>query len=380
MKKWLKYPIVIIFFAFLMSFAVVDELWPKRERSELENRTLAQFPKLTLSSLLEKDSDKTWMAKYSEYTQDQVALRDQWINLKSLTETALLKCENNGVWFGKDDYLFAELLSVNEKRFDKNLSALERMCERNPGIVDIMIVPSASLILEDDLPWMAPIADEGAYLDQIDERLGSVATVYDMRPVLNANSDEYIYYRTDHHWTSYGAYLAYSEYVQSKGLTPMDLSQETAIDVGDFYGTNYSKSRKFGAIPDTITYYDLPNALTILNLNEQGEEVEEVGALYNLSDFDTRDKYKAFLRGNNGYSTLKGNGTGSILVVKDSYANCFVPYLVANYADIGIVDFRYTNEKIDSFIARGNYDRVLVLYSFQGFAEDIQLAGRVATA
>lgn len=105
-----------------------------------------------------------------------------------------------------------------------------------------------------------------------------------------------------------------------------------------------------------------------------------IGPLYEYSDFETRDKYKAFLRGNNAYSVLEGNGEGSILVVKDSYANAFVPYLVENYAQIGIVDLRYTVEKVDSFIQRGGYDKVLGLYSFAGFAEDTNFASRAGIA
>ena len=146
-----------------------------------------------------------------------------------------------------------------------------------------------------------------------------------------------------------------------------------------FYGTNYFRARKPGIVPDTITYYDLPNILSVED-NAGGEVTWEIGPLYEYSDFETRDKYKAFLRGNNAYSVLEGNGEGSILVVKDSYANAFVPYLVENYAQIGIVDLRYTVEKVDSFIQRGGYDKVLVLYSFAGFAEDTNFASRAGIA
>lgn len=380
MKALKQYPIAILFMVFIMGFGVLDELWPKREFSDLENRILNQRPAFSLAGVLQEDSTRTWMAYYNEYTKDQVAMRDSWINLKSRTESALLKTENNNILFGENDYLFKKVLALNEKQFDKNLGALELFSSRHPGMVDIMIVPSSSLILSSLLPYDAPIADETIYQDEIVTRLSQTATVYDMRQTLSAHQEDYIYYRTDHHWTSYGAYLAYCDYVQSKGLAPFDLTTWTPTEVPDFYGTNYSSARKYNTVPDTITFYDLPNILTVYNLDPSGQETREEGGLYNKDDFVTRDKYKAFLRGNNGYSTLTGDGDGRILVVKDSYANCFIPYLTANYAEIGIVDFRYTNEKIDSIIARGNYDRVLVLYSFQGFSDDIQMAGRIATA
>ena len=133
----------------------------------------------------------------------------------------------------------------------------------------------------------------------------------------------------------------------ANGLPLFDRSAVPAVTVDGFYGTNYSRARKPGIQPDTITYYDLPNTLSVED-NAGGEVTWETGPMYEYSDFETRDKYRAFLRGNNAYSVLEGNGEGSILVVKDSYANSFIPYLVENFAQIGIVDLRYTVEKVDA--------------------------------
>lgn len=382
LQELVRYPIVLLFMAFIMGFAVLDELYPKREFSDLENRKLAQRPEFSVSGLLEKNPSRTWMSQYDTYTKDQVAFRDSWIDLKSRSESLLLKTENNAIWFGRDGYLFPKLLAVNESQLEKNLGAIRKLCERHPGMVDVMIVPSASLILEEKLPFAAPVADEDAYLDQVSSALQGYANVIDTRQTLreSAQAGEYIYYRTDHHWTAFGAFAAYEQYMRERELPVTDLSQYTAIEVPNFYGTHYSKARNYDVAPDTITYYDIPATLVIHNLDSSGNAVEDAGPLYNTADFETRDKYKAFLRGNNGYSTVAGTGTGSILVVKDSYANCFIPYLIPDYANIGIVDFRYTNEKIDSILNRGGYERILILYSFQGFADDINMAGRIASA
>lgn len=371
-----KFPIVLLFLAFLFCFSILDALWPKRGFSELENRKLMQPPKLTLAGVLSKDDP--WMAKYTEYTKDQFIFRDGWIDLKSRAEAMLLKTENNGIWFGKDNYLFPKFLAVGE-RFEKNLDAVERMAQRHPGKVSVMIAPSSSLVLSEKLPWQAPVADEDIYHDSIVERLSGQAAVYDLRKTLRAHGDEYIFYRTDHHWTSEGAYLAYEQFAGSKGLPLFDRSAANEKKVENFYGTSYSKARNYDVVPDTITYYDLPNQLTVYTANADGSESGETGPLYNTADFETRDKYKAFLRGNNGYSVLEGNGTGSILITKDSYANAFIPYLVEDYASIGIVDFRYLNKKVDSLIERGGYDEILVLFSFQGFMDDMTLAAKIAT-
>lgn len=381
-KQWQRlkqFPIVPLFLLFLFGFSVLDMLWPKREFSELENRELAQKPEFSLAGVIAKDAP--WMEKYAEYVKDQFAFRDGWIDWKSRAEAVLLKTENNGVWLGKDHYLFAKFLSVGS-RFEMNLGAVERMAERHPGKVGVMIVPSASLILSDKLPWQTPAADENAALDAVLQRFSNQDTaVYDLRETLRAHKGEYIFYRTDHHWTSEGAYLAYEQFVQAhpEGLPLFDRSAVPEKQVAGFYGTNYSKARNYNAVPDVITYYDLPNILTVYTAGADGTEHAQPGPLYNYADFETRDKYKAFLRGNNGYSVLEGDGTGSILVIKDSYANAFLPYLTADYATIGIVDYRYLNERVDALIERGGYDEILVLYSFQGFMNDLTLAAKIAT-
>lgn len=376
-KKLRRFPVVLLFFLFLFGFSLLDFFWPDRESSELENRPLAQLPRFTWAGLFSEDSP--WTAKYGEYVKDQIALRDSWIDLKSRAESVLLKTENNGVWLGKDHQLFAKFLSVG-KRFEVNLGAVERMAERHPGKVHVMIVPSASLVLSDKLPWQVPIADENACHDAIAQRLKGKAIVYDLRDTLLAHKDEYIFYRTDHHWTSEGAFIAYQAFAQQNSLPVFDKSAFIEQHVPDFYGTNYSKARPFNAKSDVITYYDLPNQLSVYQTNADGSETVTAGPLYAKSDFETRDKYKAFLRGNNGYSVLEGNGSGSILVVKDSYANALIPYLTADYAAIGIVDYRYLNERIDSLMDRGGYDEILLVYSFQGFMNDLTLSAKIAVA
>lgn len=377
-KQLRRYPIVVLFLAFLMGFAVLDELWPKRDFSELENRSLAQRPAFSLDAVFAEKTSDTWMTKYDKYTKDQVAFRDGWINLKSGMETALLKTENNGVWYGKDRYLFAKQLQIGG-RFTMNAGALQKLAQRHPGQVDVMIVPSASLVLQDKLPAYAPAADEAACLDELARLLEGSANVYDMRPVLAAHPEEELYYRTDHHWTFQGAYRAYEAYISSKGLAPMDLAGAKIDTVDDFYGTNYSKARRPGTAPDVLQYLDLPNILRVYKLQRDGTMLEETGPLMDVAALATRDKYKAFLRGNNGYSVLEGNGEGSILVVKDSYANSFIPFLTANYQTIGIVDFRDNANKLDAIMTEGGYDQVLILYSFSGFSTDSNLASRIAT-
>ena len=264
------------------------------------------------------------------------------------------------------------LLDSENRTLPKNTAAVEALCQRYPGKVDVLLAPAASVIYPEKVPANAPLLDEDAYLDQLSAAVQAAGGRFvDVRQTLAEHKDEYIYYRTDHHWTSLGAYYAYQQLCGALSLTPFDPAAHTALTAENFYGTHYSKARTWNAVPDTITYYDLPNALTIWNVTAAGQPTDgQTTGLYDTDKLNVYDKYAMFLHGNNGLSRIEGNGTGRILVIKDSYANCFAPYLTANYAEIDVVDFRNYNYGLDQLIADNGYDQILVLYSFDSFKSD----------
>ena len=287
----------------------------------------------------------------------------------------LQKEQNGGILLGKEHMMFPRtfgLLDSENRTLPKNTAAVEALCQRYPGKVDVLLAPAASVIYPEKVPANAPLLDEDAYLDQLSAAVQAAGGRFvDVRQTLAEHKDEYIYYRTDHHWTSTGAYYAYKLLCDTLGLTPFDPSAHTVLTADGFYGTHYSKARTPDAEPDTITYYDLPNELTIYSVSGPGQPADgETTGLYDTAKLDVYDKYAMFLHGNNGLSRIKGDGTGRILVIKDSYANCFVPYLTANYADIDVVDFRNYNYGLDKLIADNAYDQLLVLYSFDSFKSD----------
>ena len=308
--------------------------------------------------------------------QDQVAGRDQWISLQSVVETTLLqKQQNGGILLGKEHMMFPRtygLLSSEERTLPKNTAALTSLCQRYPGKVNVLLAPAASDIYKENVPANAPLLDEDGYLDQLSAAVQAAGGSFvDVRQTLAAHKSEYIYYRTDHHWTSLGAYYAYSQLCDALDLAPFDTAAHTALTADHFYGTHYAKARTWNAVPDVITYYDLANTLTVWNVTAAGQPAEgQTTGLYDTEKLSVYDKYAMFLHGNNGLSRVQGNGSGRILVIKDSYANCFVPYLTANYADIDVVDFRNYNYGLDKLIADNGYDQILVLYNFDSFKSD----------
>lgn len=366
------YASLILFFALLFGFSVLNVFWPKRTLSELENRKLAQLPSFSWSALFSGDL----FEDFSSYVQDQVAFRDGWIDLQSdFNALCLQKVEQNGILLGKDHWMFTKNFGTPDtKQLDKNVKAVAEFGTRYPGRVTFLLAPSASVIYPEALPFAAPMVDENSMLDDIFAAVSPSASVIDLRPVYTAAKEDYLYYRTDHHWTTHGAYLAYQQFCALKGLTPFDLSAHEAVEVSDFYGTHYSSTRFWNVEPDTITYYPLDNPMTVYQVNGEADfSTAETANMIDAAKFDTRDKYAAFLGGNNGYSVIEGDGEGSILVIKDSYANSFVPYLTANYAKIGVIDFRNYSFGPDSIIEQEGYDQILVLYNFQTFLTDTKV-------
>ena len=355
----------LIVFGFMCVYMLANFVAPKREFSENENKVLAQFPTLTWDRLL----DGRFATGYDNYIADQFLLRDGWIGVKSVGEFLLLKSENNGIVYGEDGYLFPKFMSVNEAQLDKNIEAIRAFSEAAPCDVALIAVPSASRILSDKTPAGMPAVNESAYMEEVEQALSDDVTVIDAADILSLHANEYIYYRTDHHWTSYGAWLAYTEFAESRGFTPLDYDTLDASAVEGFLGTSYSKAKNFNVVEDTIHWFP---SLTG-TLSRDGETYDTI---YNVEQFGARDKYAAFLYGNSAYTeivTEPGDGKrGSILVIKDSYADCLVPYLTAHYERIVLVDLRYYKAAMSELRDAG-FDDILFVYGFSSIATETNI-------
>ncbi len=373
-KKLLQYPILLAFALFIGLFTVYDLTQTNREYSELENRYLAQKPEFTFRAFLSNE----WTQDYEEYINDQFVRRDDWITIKSLAETALLKIENNGIAYGQDGYLFEKFRSISGSQFQRNLDYIRQFVQKYSGKnITLAVIPNAYTILPEKLPMGLENVDQGSTITQLTDwvnGLNAAVQAVDFTEALKGHSSEYIYYRTDHHWTTLGAYYAYAAYVRSLGMEPVALSGMDSVQVEGFYGTYFSKAKRYGTPADTITYYNIPDAgVTVDGVEKQG--------YYDLEKFLVRDKYAAFLWGNNGYTVLKsgvrtlaeGGLPSRILVIKDSYANSFVPFLLYQFDEVHIVDLRYSAVPVSQLLEQGEFDQVLLMYNFMNLVTDTNI-------
>ncbi len=367
LKKAKDSLLFILIAAMILTISVVSLILPDKTFSENENKMLAQLPSPSFKTLLNGD----FASDYEEYVADQFWMRDEWIAAKSIAEYALLKTENNGVAYGKDGYMFQKYTSLNETRLRANLEAIRLFSDRLDCDLNMLIVPSSYSVLTNKLPAGLPGVDQAYWLEQVSQNLQGSAGFVELLPVLQTHQDSYIYYRTDHHWTTYGAYLAYAAYAESVGLTPIDYDALEGTEVEGFLGTSYSKCKAFNAQPDTITYFPELECVSLVN---NGEEHD---TLYNLEQFEKRDKYAAFLFGNSSlveieteYSEEKRD---SILIIRDSYADSLVPYLTAHYNKIVLLDPRYYNLPF-SELADDGYTDALILMGFENLAGEQGIA------
>lgn len=362
---------ITLFCILIFGFALATVVKPQTEHSETENRDLATRPPLRLETVLNGEFE----SDYETYLTDQFVGRDGWIRLKTMVERLTLQSESKDIYFADDDYL----IEKHTGAFDSdmaglNIRVLQQFAQKyapqfGAEHMTFMVVPNAVDILRDKLPALASPYDEEDYLSQIAAALPE-GTWFDAGEVLRGHSQEEIYYRTDHHWKTLAAFYVYQAWAQRQGYAVPeadDFEIETVTD--SFEGTIQSKLG-IDTRPDSIElYHYLDDPFYTVQKND---EEEITYSIYDYTALTTKNKYNIFFGGNHALVRI-GTRAGSgrrILVIKDSYAHCFVPFLLPEFDEIDVLDIRYYNQRLSDLIEQGAYTDLLFLYNAAGFAED----------
>ena len=375
-SKKSSYVIGGLFLLLVFAITIASILRPDTAFSENENRYLAEKPEFSAEALFSGNFTK----EYETYITDQFILRDAWIGVKTGAERLLLKQDINGVYFAKDGYYIEKIDStdVDGEQLSKNESRLSDFIEKNKLLlgdnrVYAILAPTAFVALSDKLPLFATAFDQNAMLDRLSLSIGD--NYVETRDVLKSHSDEYIYYKTDHHWTTLGAYYAYQEWAEKAGFTPMRQEDFTVEQVSDnFYGTLYSKIH-LPVKPDKIHLYRTNRPYTVtynFGYDMNGKRLEPQNTLFDLSRLQTKDQYTVFLMGNNALTEVETDvkNNRKLLIIKDSYAHCFAPFAVNHFEKTYMIDFRYFNMSVSQFVEENKITDILVLYNAVSFAKD----------
>lgn len=387
-KKHMELLYVLLVIGALAAGGTAIFALPQRSYSEAENRYLTTMPELSVEGILSGEVQRD----LTEAASDQFPARDTWMQTATTSQYLLYHREINDVYVGKDHYLFDKVLDsdLSGKNYRTNLGYVTAMKAAADADVSVMLIPSPGTVLTDQLPTRAVLYDPLPY-EALGEQMceaDSVRWVQTKDALERAQRDSFdqIYFCTDHHWTTKGAYVGAQTYLETQGIS---IAEQDSFDVQtmseDFYGTLYSKVAGLPSVrADKLELPQaLPEDLVIETdgapadaLGADGEKtVPELNGIYDLSKLDMKDKYAVYFGGNYGKITIKNPQApekGALLMIKDSYANSMVPYLLDHYAQITMIDLRYYNESVPELVAEG-WDQVLVCYEMSNFIKDRNL-------
>lgn len=364
----------IIFILTLFLFLIINVIVPDREKSVQENRMLATKPKFCLSSLISGDYDE----KFEAYMDDQFVGRDMWRKLKVAVDRIGGSRLENGVYIGTNGQLLEQIEVADENHLAANIKAIKSFSESQSKIpVRMMLVPDAANVLNHSLPALAKPEDQTQMFSMVRKDLGDSVEWIDVSTELNKHKTEKIYYKTDHHWTTLGAFYAFQAAAPSLGIDGDLSGKYVSYTVSDsFNGMLASKSGVNLGEKEQIDIY-VPTEEDTDLIVDYVDEGKRSTSLYDSSKLKEKDQYTVFLGGNSSLLDIRtvSTSTKRLLLVKDSFANSFIPFLTPYYREIVVVDPRYYSGTINDLMDSYRISEVLFLYSGNTFFKDNNISG-----
>lgn len=358
--------LTVFFCCFIGIFMLLFFALPKNETSVNEKRELAKFPKLTVSAIL----DGSFESGFEDYLCDHFPLREKLVALDAYFKLFTGRNGENGVYKGKDGYLINMPVEAGEALED-NLEALAEFTDKTKIPVRVMIVPSVGYIMSEKLPKLHKKYYDSVVIERAEEVLKDRAEFVDLQEPFFENKSKYqIYYKTDHHWTSRGAYLAYTEFARARGFEPIADTDFDIRSYDGFFGTSYAKSALWGEPCESIEVWRYPNS--VVAETTDGAGTEEHDGMFFEEYLSEADMYSVYLGGNHALTRLTNqrNGGGKLLMLKDSYAHCLAPFLINHYSRIDMVDLRYYLNSVSELTESENYDEILIVYGMSSLCEN----------
>ncbi len=362
---------IIVFITLVYSLSVLNIFSKDKDFSLNQNRYLASKPKVTIKSIFDGQFGK----KFEQYINDQFVFRDLWMSSKTSLQIGLKNKDINGVYICEDGYLIEQHLEkdFDDKQFENNIKYINEFtgyCKKHIDSknISMMIVPNAQLILEEKMPKYAQNFDQNDKIDKVKLNIDDINFI-DVRDVLKSHKDEYVFYKTDHHWTTKGAFLAYEEWCNSVANSKNKKKQYTLKQVSDsFRGSLYSKVLYNKASYDKVHLFLDENKYTVTYADNNFKS----DSVYDFDKLKEKDIYQVFFGGN--YSEVKINtenkNNKNLLVIKDSFANSFIPFLIKDYENIYILDLRYYKGNVKEYFIQNNITDIFILYNIINFSND----------
>ena len=330
---------------------------PKSAFSEMEKRYLAEAPKLSWKNVL----DGTWSKQAEAYLIDHIPGRNLFVGIHAYAELLAGRQKVSDIWLEEDKLLEAPV-ALDERVVARNMKTIHAFADTLEQQVHVMVIPSAGWAAgvdgyTDDETLAAIAGEAGGNVDVI-----SVADRYAGHPEL--------YYNTDHHWTSRGAFHGYEAFMQAVGKDCLPETEFTITQIPDFRGSTYSRSALWLFPAENLELWQGSELLTVTNAETEG--IHE--GIFYRERLEEADKYTVFLDGNHSLVRVRNpEKTGKILVVRDSYSNCLGGFLAQSYGEVVLVDLRYYRQPVSQLAREEGFDDILVCYSCANFLTETNL-------
>ena len=348
-------------------FALLSFVLPQQDFSEKEKRYLTAFPEVTAAGL----ADGTVQTKFEDWFADHFPLRDLWVGLDAYFKLAGGRNAQQEVYCAQDGYLIHAPRNGDTKQFVKNLARFDAFAASTNLPATVLPVPSPGEINADLLP-----AGHGDYRNDALYTLAGqtlkTSVLLDPREALRAaNIARPVYYHTDHHLTAYGCHRLYQFWRESQGLAALPEPAYTVTAYDGFYGTNWSASGLWLTAPDTIELWDSGADVTV-TIEDGGAEPVVSDSMFFSAHLKELDKYSVYLDGNHALTTIENPSAAgrTLLVIKDSYAHSFAPFLADDYQTVYLLDLRFYRGSVSSFVKEHGVDELLYLYGIDTLLTD----------
>ena len=372
----LRFAPAVLFVAFIFGLSIWFVVNPKADYSSSEKRYLQQFPETSVDTVLSGEFSE----KFETYFADHFPQRNMWVGLNSYYNLGIGLNGRNGVYNSADGYLIN--VPVDKENYvRKNIRVLAEFKEKIGDVpMTVMLAPSTGYIATDKLPLIHDSYNDDTYFAETAKTLGeSGVNFVDLRETFKQKYAEgvQLYYRTDHHWTTDGAYEGYVKLCEKLGVQPADKDSFAKTAYGGFYGTTYSTSGYWLTKPDSITVYDnqenTDKNITV-KISEDGKD-NHYGSMFFYNHIDEDDKYPVFLDGNHALTEIQNKNAknGTIIVIKDSFSHSLAPFLAENYSKVVLVDLRYYKQSVSDLIKKENPEQVVALYGIDNLATDTDI-------
>lgn len=370
-----RYVPAFVFLIFIFGMAVWFLFNPKSDYSSSEKRYLQQFPDVSVDKVL----DGTFGTDFESYFADQFPARSFWVGLNAYYSLDTGNNGANGVYNCGNGYLINKPVSTDNK-LEKNVNTIVKFKNTIDVPVTVMFAPSTGYVADDVLPAVHDKYNDDTYFEQISSTLSANGISFvDLRKTFKdtyANGNQ-LYYKTDHHWTTLGAYTAYEKLCEQLNITPAPKEKFDIKTYSGFYGTTYSTSGFWFTQPDSIQIWDNPEN-TDKNIKvkiSEGTNTDEFGSMYFYDHLEEDDKYPVFIDGNHALTEITNSNAdgGTILLVKDSFSHSLAPFLAENYSKIILVDMRYYKMSVSQIVEQEKPEQVVFLYGIDNIATDTDL-------